>query len=777
MAEPIYCSQQDHDCEKKKESMQSRFIGEEDSALPMKSQREEEQSAHKGSPVVTSDREDWVTPAAYSKASGVQTIDEEREEMMLTEDSRYYITSPDSNLSGNFPLSDNETSTTTDHLIEASTSNLELLDLEANHNALNFAMEHRIFLKAALDLLAERDRQAPALGMMDPNILKSGSLKKAKQLMNGVWKVKFVEIRRGMFSYFENTVSKDSATGEGELLRKNIPLEAKTCTCRPVKLHQKALALAPGAMFELNCAGTKRLWMANTRQERLIWMQAINNAMVGRSVTREDSATSDHRGIVRDVSRQYLKTQASLRNAKTKRQFLLGIRDIVDHSLRVPVKWVAKHVLNSENSNEFHEMSVALSVDQLFRDLQRDRMKINGELFQGDSGHGTEKIIGAVTRRILEVSRSGNVAGGDGIVTESQALVYARDVLLSGNRTRSGGDAYFCINTLCKNEDLAVVVPSGREAEPVSIDISEDKCQISSSMRLNEKSGWIKTRIRLQRSWKKLFFVLSSEGTLSFYERARPRPHGLRGQLVISNVDISVSKKKSRSERVSGDQDKELPNQFLINLTSKEGGIKERSLLFDNEERLLDWAYALECSARVKAVLESNKKSSRRRASLKRTLSKSDTPAPSSTVDSFRLAVQSTRDHATKLGLSDDRIENHIAKFQKKKTCSIRISIRASTDYNICTTDPQGDEEDTWATVRGHFVQNFRVSGGPNGRITRGEVTVKISIMECLNAAEQPEGQETSESPQSPGRRNRRNLRISRNFDEETDESIQVPEI
>ena len=164
MAEPIYCSQQDHDCEKKKESMQSRFIGEEDSALPMKSQREEEPSAHKGSPVVTSDREDWVTPAAYSKASGVQTIDEEREEMMLTEDSRYYITSPDSNLSGNFPLSDNETSTTTDHLIEASTSNVELLDLEANHNALNFAMEHRIFLKAALDLLAERDRQAPALG-------------------------------------------------------------------------------------------------------------------------------------------------------------------------------------------------------------------------------------------------------------------------------------------------------------------------------------------------------------------------------------------------------------------------------------------------------------------------------------------------------------------------------------------------------------------------------------------------------------------------------------
>lgn len=110
--------------------------------------------------------------------------------------------------------------------------------------ALNFLMEHRIFLKAALNLLTERDRHAPELGMMDPNVLKSGPLKKASHLMNGVWKVKYVEVRRGMFSYYENAVSKDSQ-GEGELLRKNIPLEATTVKCRAVKLHQKALKFSP----------------------------------------------------------------------------------------------------------------------------------------------------------------------------------------------------------------------------------------------------------------------------------------------------------------------------------------------------------------------------------------------------------------------------------------------------------------------------------------------------------------------------------------------------
>ena len=40
--------------------------------------------------------------------------------------------------------------------------------------AFNFAIEHRIFLKAALDLLTELDRHAPELGMMDPIVLKAG---------------------------------------------------------------------------------------------------------------------------------------------------------------------------------------------------------------------------------------------------------------------------------------------------------------------------------------------------------------------------------------------------------------------------------------------------------------------------------------------------------------------------------------------------------------------------------------------------------------------------
>ena len=51
----------------------------------------------------------------------------------------------------------------------------ELTDVQVS--CLNFAMEHRIFLRAILGLLAERDKKATEIGMNDPNTLKSGPLK------------------------------------------------------------------------------------------------------------------------------------------------------------------------------------------------------------------------------------------------------------------------------------------------------------------------------------------------------------------------------------------------------------------------------------------------------------------------------------------------------------------------------------------------------------------------------------------------------------------------
>jgi hypothetical protein len=641
----------------------------------------------------------------------------------------------------------------------------DILSADAHSAALNFAMEHRILLRAVLDLLAERDRHAPVVGMNDPFIVKSGPLKKASHLVRGTWKVKYVEIRRGMFSYYENAISKD-ATGEGELLRKDIPLEAHSCTCRAVKLHQKALKLAPsGALFELTVNGSKRLWMANSREEREAWIQAVNNSMAGASVTRGDSST-DHRGLVRGVNprspfrsdlRQFLKTQTSIRNAGSKLEYMVGLRDLLDHSLKVPVKWIAKQgVLATESTDvAFQEATVASSIDQLWKDLQRDSVCIDSELFQGDSAHGPEKIMGALMRRLLFFGNSSESSRGRYDLSETQALTYARDILLSANRTRTGGDCYFCINALCKHSDFVVIVPSATAAEPVEINVSEDISVSSSLHGMGDKCGWIRTRNKLQRNWKKLFFVLS-EGTLSYYESALPRPHRLRGQLVLTDATVTITNQKPTS-------DGKLSTQFVMLIATKE---KERQLLFQSEDRLLDWTYAIECVIKAKGSSEPSKKNHRRRLSSdeentkKVTLPEND--MPSTKLEGINLAVHATKDHAAGLGLDPDAIESRISMYARKKTSILVVSVEASTEYKVCTIDPQGDEsEDTWAILRTTFLQNFRITGGSHGRIVRGEELVHVSVVDCIDMQE--DAPELVEPP-SPGRRTSRNRRIFRGF-------------
>lgn len=704
------------------------------------------------------------------------------------------------------------------HLDDSAASTLLMLqesttfpDMEAENqaNCYNFAMEHRIFLKAILELLAQRDKVATEVGMNDPNVFKSGPLKKASHLMRGIWKVKYVEIRRGMFSYYEDNISYNrqnslerggsgvgsSGTAES-LLRKNIPLEANACHCRAVRLHQKAWNITPrGAIFELAIAGKpKRLWMANSREQRQAWIQAINDAMVGGSATRggtimgQKSSTKaggiDSRSPHKNDLKKYLKAQSNLRSSKTKDDYVIALRHVYRHDLNVPVKHIIKQAeqeskgnnSNSDVKGAFHEEDVKFGVDQLFKDLLRDTVKINNYVYQGNSGHAPERITGALARLILlhgRLDREEELEGQSGPRTaskydmsESQALAYARDVLLSGNRTRSGGDSYFCVNALCKNEELVVVVPSSAQAEPVSITVAQDDDSDSgfSSHDMHAKDGWLRTRRRAKRSsWMKSYFVLS-EGTLSFYEHALPRPHGLQGQMPILEATISVSREEHK-----GNTNGEKSNYFVLAIAARDKS--ERQILFETEEKLLVWAYALECSAKAKGgaapapLLKAMNKMIRRmpRVSVVGGVGMSNHKVPlddnSAKLEvTTSLAEAALKEHVANLGLDFGALEKRLAAYASQSSTVVKVSIEAGTVYKICTLDPQGEEsEDTWAVVDATFLQEFRVSGGTNGRILRGEEIVRVDVTKCspapISTRRTSSLTDRSGSPSSPGRR------------------------
>jgi hypothetical protein len=602
----------------------------------------------------------------------------------------------------------------------------DLTDLELV--CLDFTMEHRIFLKALLGLLNERDKIATEYGMNDPNILKFGPLKKASHLLTGVWKVKYVEVRRGMFSYFEDAVSGDK--DPGALLQKNIPLDSNESSCRAVKIHRNGLNMVPGAIFELKVGNTGRLWLCRSRAERQAWIQAINDAMVNNSTGRPatqgtwnahgKAGTVHSRSPFRDDLRCYLKIKNSLKSAKTKAEYLNALAMLVgrEEPLNVPVRWIMQQQVDNSNSGRaarsnqnnnvmgaFVEKGMIDDIEQLWRDLSRDTIRINEELFRGDSGHGPEKMIGALTRDIVGVSRSESQYRY--AIPESKAVAYARDVLLSINRTRSGGDSYFSIDTLSSHSELVVLVPSSREAEPLCITVEPDDAEDFGEW-ANEKTGWLRTRNRIQMNWRKRFFVLS-EGTLSFYRHATPRPHDMRGQTVVTDASISVDKAKDR------------PGYFVISIVPKDG-IKDRYLYFNNVNKLISWTYTLECVA----------KSWSNRFRFGQLIPPPDTTLASESSHTSREVVeQAMKTHLMAIGLDPEEIQDKLAHLAARSFSKVKISVRATTEYNICTTDPQGDDSDTWATVTATFLQRFRITGG---KIVRGEEIVQVGVSDCPSA-------------------------------------------
>lgn len=617
------------------------------------------------------------------------------------------------------PLEKSESGSSED-AFESDEDNLALLKgRDAQCEARNFAMEHRIFIKCLMALLEQRDRVD--VDMDDPNTIKCGPLKKATHLVKGAWKVKYVEIRRGVFSYYDDCLSKDAAS-EGDLVRKNVRLHANTCVCRAVKLNHKSLTLVPGqAIFELSVDGSpRRFWMANSREERSAWIRAIHDAMIGGLVTRDEQQV-DHIGRVGKVSRKspykrdletYLKIQREVKNASNKQGYVWALSNIIDKPLNVPVKWISEqnHLTAEETELAFREDAVTTGVNQLWKDLARDTVQINDDLIKGGSGQAPERIVGAVAREILRMDRSSPLRPKDPSfiwkgVTELQALSFARDILLSCNRTRSGGDSYYCVDALTNHPSMVVLVPSSLEAEPLSVTIEhyQQPTRTSrASYSVHDRGGWLKTRTRQERRWKRLYFVLS-EGTLSLYKKGNPRPYGLEAQIKVAETPMYVALASLSDTQAAKSNDIETAaprKSFILTIKGKEG-TWERQMRFPDENKFLIWAHALEKEIAKLETIDSPRRNLKFFQILAHREEQSG--AKDDARVGFLLGANSLEENAEALGFDRASITRRAMALALQhgggtKVPTVNVSVRASTTYKICTLDPQGNEsEDTWA--------------------------------------------------------------------------------
>ena len=462
----------------------------------------------------------------------------------------------------------------------------------ANQDVPVFAWENHLLVKGLLQLLAERDHIGVEGDVDDSsNILKMGPLKKK---FAQLWFVKYVEIRKGNISYY------DDSNKEGDEIRKTIHLRKNACTCHALPKDNNS----GGFVFELVVeGGPKRLWMAQSEEERQGWIRAINQAMIGE--TEDSFYVPLDLGPYQSALDAYQSVQSSLQEARTIKAYLaagetLLYRQKSSAALRIPLQWMREQLADQdddEHKSGKPEKRVKSTVNDFWRNLAQTSVSINGYSVESSSAYSAERVVGALTRAILEFDKCepgpvqglptsdsvGSVKryGSRGLISEVEAVSYARSILMGMIRSKSRGDAFSSVKRLCRNDEIVRV--ELESSEPLHIDVSFAGDDLSEyEPKTNDVTGWVPTRTKKGKNWKDRFLVLS-EGVLSVYEKADPRPHGLRGQLVLGGAALSITEEN------------------VLNIQKKD---HERLLFLEDRSDFLRWKSAVRRAIENASTLE-----------------------------------------------------------------------------------------------------------------------------------------------------------------------------
>jgi hypothetical protein len=465
-----------------------------------------------------------------------------------------------------------------------------------------FAWEHHLLTKGLMQLLAERDHIGVEGDIHDnSNVLKMGPLK--KRYAQKLWSVKYVEIRKGNLTYYD-----DKAMKEGKNRRTIIHLRKRTCKCEALAKMKDNFVFA---LFDEG--GPKRVWMAKSEEARDGWIRAINQAMIGETDDSLDFPLN--MTLYKKAIEEYTSVRKFLEDAKTLKDYfrvastLLLYRQNTSSALRVPMKWIRDEILperkdvsekrEEEKKRDTPHERVKSTVSNFWNNFCNTSIVLNGYLIEGDSAYSRERAIGSLSRCILEfdkvdtqVSNVGSlklVKRGDvnNFLTESEAVTHARSILTGILRSKTRNESLTTVEKLISNESVVSSIEV-KKTEPPNIDVSFAGDDFSGQYEPepNDLSGWIPSRHKKKSTWKDKFFVLS-EGVLSFYLEAYPRPFGLRGQFVLKDSKVEAF-------------DRGLEGSIL----EIEGKDHYRQLLFQDRAEFVRWKAIIErtCDANIERL-------------------------------------------------------------------------------------------------------------------------------------------------------------------------------
>ena len=457
-----------------------------------------------------------------------------------------------------------------------------------NQDISTYAWEHHLFVKGLLQLLAERDLIGVEDDVFDThNVSKMGVLRKKDAKIG--WRVKYVEVRKGNLIYFDN---------KGNEKGRTIHLRKRRCVCRITSNKEGG----QDCVFELVVDGGRRLlWTAQSEEECQGWVRAINQAMIGEVDDSRDIPLD--LTLYRNAIDDYQTIHSSLKDVHTRQDYLLAMNTLLyrqtsSSALRVPMKWIRSNYMKEESKEEpvKDNERIQLAVREFWENLCNTSVVLNGHLVEADGLYSGERVIGALSRCILELDKVENTKDFDQIfnslkrsrkegkysITELEAVSYARNILNGAMRSSSRGDIEAAVEETFRNENVAQA--KLESSEPLHVYVSYAGDDFSESKpRPTEFVGWIETKSKKSKKWKMRYFVLS-EGVMSFFERANPRPNRLSGQMVLRDAKFKI-----------------LEGNILSILAQN----RERLLRFSDRGELLKWKSTMDGKgSNVNALIE-----------------------------------------------------------------------------------------------------------------------------------------------------------------------------
>lgn len=156
------------------------------------------------------------------------------------------------------------------------------------------------------------------------------------------------------------------------------------------------------------------------------------------------------------------------------------VAGIPDKQFEVPLRWLHAR-MDRLDSTARQERSKSTTFNQALKDLTRDRIRINGVLFDGS---GVEQILSALLMHLLQVNapspglryrlESRNSIdyndSSESVADEMAALRVAQHLLICCSRTHGGGDILDTLHLMLQSNRFCICAES-RDTEPIQVQI------------------------------------------------------------------------------------------------------------------------------------------------------------------------------------------------------------------------------------------------------------------------------------------------------------------